>query len=203
MDSLRISITVGQNAFEAEGPAEAVKSLYEDFRDGILAEWASEQVPAPGGGSGEGGGSGGGGGGGGGGGPSIRMTSSLRLFMARTGVTEEELGAVVFTGDGTVEFIREPAAQQMSTGQIEWALLLALRNAIESDRMEVDPEDVRSKCQDTGHYDSGNFASIFKRSTNAALFKGPMVPQGDPQGLTTEGSDELGRVVKRLAAQQA
>ena len=85
---------------------------------------------------------------------------------------------------------------------MQWALLLALKNCILSNDLSVDPEDVRSVCQDKGFYDTANFGTNFKRATYAKLFKGPMERQGDPQGLTPEGQTELARVIQQLAKVQ-
>lgn len=134
----------------------------------------------------------------------IPMTAQLRVFMRRATVTNEELDKVLMydaTDDGQVHFIREPHDIAVTAGQMEWALLLALKNAILKDSLTVDPEDVRSMCQDKGFYDSGNFAATFKRANNAKLFKGSMVNQGEAQQLTNDGQDALGKLVKRLASE--
>lgn len=133
-------------------------------------------------------------------GNAIPMPSQVKVFMGRTGVTHDELATVVMYENEQVHFIREPRHTKVATGQIEWALLLAMKNAIESNKFEVDAESVRSVCQDRGYYDKGNFATSFKTKKNAALFKSPPEPQGDPQPLSPEGQEELGRLVKRLAS---
>lgn len=130
----------------------------------------------------------------------IPLQAQVRVFLAKTGVTEEHLAAVMMMDGDQVHFIREPSPTSVAAGQVEWALLLALKNGVESNKFEADPEAVRSICQDKGFYDRPNFSSNFKKSKNAAYFKGAMEPQGDAQGLTSEGIEALGAVVKSLAA---
>jgi len=135
-------------------------------------------------------------------GSKITLTTQLRLLMRRTTLNEEEIGSVIMQGDdGDVHFVREPHNVPLAQGQIEWALLLALKNAIKNDSMTVDPEDVRSVCQEKGFYDRANFASIFKRPNYSKYFKEALVPQGQAQPLTADGQDALGKLVKRLAIQ--
>jgi hypothetical protein len=139
--------------------------------------------------------------GGGGGGNAIPMKAQVRVVMRRGNVTQEELESILFYEGEEVHFVREPHNVPNAQGQIEWALLLALKNAIENDSLSADPEAVRSVCQAKGFYDRANFAAIFKRSNNTGLFKEPLEPQGTPQPLTIEGQDALARLIKRLAIQ--
>lgn len=130
----------------------------------------------------------------------IPMTAQLRVLMGKTHVTEEELGKLILVTEGEVHFMKEPQAKTVRQGQIEWSLLLALKNAILKNSLTADPEEVRSKCQDAGFYDAGNFAANFKAEKAAKLFKGTVVPQGQPVALSPDGQDELGRLIKRLAS---
>jgi hypothetical protein len=128
----------------------------------------------------------------------LPIPTQLRIFMTRTGIAEDHLGAILMVAEGEVHFIREPRPKKISKGQKDWALLLALRNCILGKTLSVDPEDVRSICQDKGYYDRANFAAVFKRPKVAALFKGPMEAQGKAQQLTKEGEDELAKVILSL-----
>lgn len=123
--------------------------------------------------------------------------------MRRTGVTVEEIDRVVLCENEQVHFIKEPHNVPIAHGQIEWALLIALKNGILKDSMITDPEDVRSVCQEKGYYDTKNFSSNFKRGGNPKLFKNLLAAQGDAQPLTVEGQDALGKLIKRLAAEVA
>ena len=129
----------------------------------------------------------------------IPTPAQVRVFMQKTGVTLQQLGAVVTVADGEVHFLREPAPGKIAQGQVQWALLLALKNGIASNSFSVDPEAVRSICQEKGFYDKANFAKNFKWESTAKLFKKPLEPQGQPQGLTSDGLDALGTLVKSLA----
>jgi hypothetical protein len=125
--------------------------------------------------------------------------AQVRVFMQKTGVTQQQLSAVVTIADGEVHFLREPAPAKIAQGQIQWSLLLALKSGLMSNSFVVDPEAVRSICQDKGFYDKTNFAQNFKQSSTAKLFKKPLKAQGEPQGLSTAGIEALGVLVKSLA----
>jgi hypothetical protein len=131
----------------------------------------------------------------------IPITTALRLLMKKTGVTKEQLEGVLLFDGGQVHFVKEPHDTGITTGQMEWALLLALKNAIENNQLSSDPEQVRSVCQEKGFYDRKNFAMIFKADRYAKLFKAALVPQGAPEPLSLAGQDALGELIKRLAGE--
>jgi len=131
----------------------------------------------------------------------IPVKAQLRVFMQRTNVTLDELQRILLVDGEDVHFIREPAHGTVAKGQMEWALLLALRHAITDNEFSTDPEDVRSISQEKGFYDKANFAAIFKRQPYAAYFRQPLQPQGTRQTLTNEGQTALGELVKALARQ--
>lgn len=130
---------------------------------------------------------------------SVPIKSQLRLLLRKTGLTEDELNKVVLVEDGEVHFVQVPHPTKIREGQLEWSLLLALKNAILKNAMEADPEEIRSKCIDAGFYDKANFAGTFKSPKFKGLFKEVLVSQGKPVALTPEGQDALGELVKRLA----
>lgn len=120
--------------------------------------------------------------------------------MQKTGLTQEDLSAVLMYEDQSVLFVHEPKTTKVARGQVEWALLLALKNGIESNVLSADPEKIRSVCQEKGFYDKANFIKNFKGTTTAGYFTGAMEAQGEAQKLTTEGMKELAKVVKDLSA---
>lgn len=131
-------------------------------------------------------------------GEKIPVTTQIRLFMSKTGVTEADLSSILLYADDEIHFLWKPKPAVIAQGQIEWALLLALKKAILSNEISVDPEDVRKICQEEGFYDPANFASNFKKPKTAALFKGPF-KKGVSQSLTDEGLNTLAKLVKLLA----
>ena len=131
----------------------------------------------------------------------IPITTQLRVLMKRTGVTKDEIEKLLLYDDGQVHFIKEPHPKGITTGQMEWALLLALKNAILNDSLSTDPEDVRSVCQEKGNYDKTNFAGVFKTDRNAKLFRKALVKQGPAEPLSSDGQDALGELIKRLASE--
>lgn len=134
---------------------------------------------------------------------SIPTPSQIKILMQKTGMTAEELSKVVMYDDNAVHFIQEPQGNRIARGQVEWALLLALKKGIEKNVLEVDPEEVRSICQDKGFYDAANFATNFKAPVTAKLFQGEMKKQGTAQKLSNEGLTELGKIAKEFAARPA
>ena len=132
---------------------------------------------------------------------SVPTPSQIKVFMQKTGVTAADLAKVVMYDDNTVHFIKEPVGNKIARGQVEWAvLLLALKKGIEKNVLEVDPEEVRSICQDKGFYDAANFSTNFKGGVTAKLFQGEMKKQGAAQKLSNDGLAELGKIVKEFAA---
>lgn len=130
----------------------------------------------------------------------IPIPAQLRVFMQRTGVTEDQLKQLILYADGDVHFIKEPTAKKVSKGQMSWALLLALKNCILNNSMSVDSETIRSVCQEKGFYDKANFAAYLKKPNYKKLFKGSLEPQGDAQALTNEGQKELAALIQQLTS---
>jgi hypothetical protein len=131
----------------------------------------------------------------------IPTPAPIKVFMQRTGVTEDDLKAILLYENGEIHFIKEPSHKKIAQGQIDWSLLLALKRGIVLNELSVDPEDVRSICIEKGFYDPANFASIFKRPKYAALFKNYLVPHGELQPLTNDGQVELGKLIKNLGGE--
>lgn len=127
------------------------------------------------------------------------IPAKVKVFSRKYGIPVELLGEVVMMEDGELYFVKEPKGVSIAAGQIQWALLLALRSALLGGEFEVDPEDVRSICKAKGFYDRANFATYFKRKKTATLFKGRLEPQGEPQKLSDEGMDDLAVLIKTLA----
>jgi hypothetical protein len=135
-------------------------------------------------------------------GPStIPMNSQLRLLTLKAAVSVEELNKVVFVENGEVNFIQEPHPKKIRDGQLEWSLLLALKNAILKNVFEADAEEIRSKCIDAGYYDRNNFAGNLKSPKFKAYFKGTLKAQGKAVALSPEGQVALGALIKRLAGE--
>lgn len=136
-------------------------------------------------------------------GKAIPTPAKVRVFMQRTGVSDEDLQALFLYEDNELHFVKEPAASAVAVGQIEWSLLISLKNGILNNNMSCDAEAVRSICQEKGYYDKKNFTAIFKRPANAKLFNSPLEAQGDAQPLSSEGQSALGKLVKALVGSDA
>ena len=133
----------------------------------------------------------------------VPTPSQIKVFMQKTGTTATDLAKVVIYEDKTVHFIHEPVGNKIARGQVEWALMLALKRGVEKNVLEADPEEVRSICQEKGFYDATNFSANFKGPATAKLFQGEMKKQGAAQKLSNDGLIELGKIVKEFAGRPA
>lgn len=128
----------------------------------------------------------------------LTFPAALKAFMRRNSVSQEEIEAIVMVGDGEFHFIKQPKHQNVSKGQNEWALLLALKNGILNGSLTVDAEAVRSMVQEQGFYDKANFAKNFKSPKYASLYKESLEAQGTAVALSSEGEDQLATLIKSL-----
>lgn len=129
----------------------------------------------------------------------IALPSHVKAFMRRKDVSQEQIEALVMIEDDEFHFIKEPEHGQAAKGQMDWALLIALKNGIQNNTLKADPEEIRSMVQEKGFYDSPNFAKNFKKEKNAALFKGPLERQGVAQALSLDGETALAELIKELS----
>lgn len=125
------------------------------------------------------------------------MTALLTAFVKKIGLSQEQFGRVLGYVHGNVVIYREPAGAKNAQSQIEWALLLALKNAITQGNFIVDGEEVRLVCQEKGIFDRRNFYPNFRK--HADYFRSPPEAGGRPQPLSSRGIAALGHLVKRLA----
>ena len=127
------------------------------------------------------------------------IKGQMRVFMQRTGISETTLAKVVSYVEDQVHFLHEPKPTNLATGQIEWALLSALENAIKSNTFIVDGATVRTLCDEKGFLDSKNYWAIFGR--NDALFTKPITASDSKQTLSNDGQAELAKLIESLAKQ--
>lgn len=128
----------------------------------------------------------------------IAVPSHVKAFMRRKSVSQDQIEALVMLEEDEFHFIKEPEHGQAAKGQMDWALLIALKNGIQNNTLKADPEEIRSIVQEKGFYDSANFAGNFKKQKNAALFRGPLERQGEAQALSTDGETALATLIKEL-----
>jgi len=125
------------------------------------------------------------------------MTSLLHAFINKIGLASEQFNRVVGYMHGNVIFYREPDTAKAAQAQIDWALLLALKNAITRGSFLVDPEEVRLACQEKGVFERRTFYTNFRK--HAVYFRSPPEPAGKPQPLSNKGIAALGDLVRQLA----
>jgi hypothetical protein len=125
------------------------------------------------------------------------VTALLGAFIKKIGLTNDQFHRVVGYLHGDVVFYREPDTTKSAQAQLEWALLLALKNAVVKGSFIVDAEEVRQMCQQKGVFDRRNFYTNFRRQ--ADHFRSPPEPAGKPQPLSSKGIAALGALVSELA----
>jgi hypothetical protein len=104
-------------------------------------------------------------------GSSVPMNSQLHLLLKKTGLTEEELNKVVMVENGEVHFVQEPHPGKIREGQLEWSLLMSLKNTILKNAMEADPEEIRSNSRATSNLRSLRPHSRKRLSVRASLWR--------------------------------
>lgn len=133
--------------------------------------------------------------------PKLNFPSYIQAFMRRTNIAEEQIGLLVMIDEeNDLHFIKEPTHKQISRGQNEWALLLALKNGILHNSLKADPEDVRSLVQDKGYYDTANFSANFKHAKYSKYFKNHLKPQGQAESLSKDGENALAELIISLTS---
>lgn len=127
------------------------------------------------------------------------MSALVSAFVRKIGLTNEQFWQVVGYVHGNVIFLREPSGESGAQAQIQWALLVGLRNAINKGSFLVDPEEVRIVCQEKGVFDRRTFYTTFRR--HGELFRTAPEPGCKPQPLSSKGIAALGDLVRDLAGQ--
>jgi len=135
-------------------------------------------------------------------GDNIPNSPALKAFMRKTSTTRSQIARVLVYDKGDVHFISEPTTEILAEEAAQWALLLALQNVISGQNdFEVDPEGLRSICQEKSCYDKSNFWRNFAGQKYSAWFKGSLESQGSAKKLSDKGKIELGRLIVTLAGE--
>lgn len=128
---------------------------------------------------------------------SAPLTPLLAAFIKKISLTNEQFAQIIGYLHGQLTFFKEPAATKSARAQIDWTLLLALKNVILQGGFLVDAEEVRLTCQEKGIFDRRNFYANFRR--HAEYFRSAPEPGGKPQPLSAKGITALGLLVRQLA----
>ncbi|MDD2646821.1 MAG: hypothetical protein PHV78_02500 [Patescibacteria group bacterium] len=114
------------------------------------------------------------------------------------GVTLSEINNIFYKENGELKPVFDDLkSSKMSESQIKLALLEALKNAIQTGDFKFDTFYIRQQCDAYKCFDSANFASNFKKQNK--LFN-EVYRNGIAMSLTTEGKNELIKVIKELAS---
>jgi hypothetical protein len=129
---------------------------------------------------------------------SLPLRGQMVVFMQRTKLESAQLSSVVSYVDGEVHFLREPSPTTTAKGQMQWALLYALKNAIENNSFSLDASEFTEILDDKGFYDRKNYWAIFERNGGAVFQKAPSKDQ-PKQTLSVDGQNQLAELVRALA----
>ena len=132
-------------------------------------------------------------------GESLTLNPVIRRLLKNNNIDEDMLSQVISYDGNEVKFLVDPEPTSKTQGQLEWSLLLALKNGFEKSSFETDPEDVRSICQEKDLYDKTNFASIFKTSNFSDYYSGNLRAQGSHQILNSDGRVALAKLIEKLS----
>jgi len=137
---------------------------------------------------------------------STNMPPNAELVMRQLRITEGQLSKILVMDGDEVHFAPEPNNEKKATRVVQWALLLALKNALTSDKKEfrVDPEALRKVCQEKDCFDGKNFWGTLKSKSNAPLFGGgPLKSQGESRVLAPKGKDALADLIRQMAGDES
>jgi len=133
-------------------------------------------------------------------GDKIPISTAMKVFMKKTEITRQQLAEILVFENGEAHFVKEPSPRTIAEGAVQWALLLALRNVIAGqNEFQVDPEELRSMCQEKSCYDRNNFWKTFAGKKYSDWFSGSLESQGSARKLSERGKIELGRMIAMLA----
>ena len=128
----------------------------------------------------------------------VPVRGQVLVFMRKTGLTAEQLNSVVSYVDGEVHFLREPQPSTVAKGQMQWALLYALKTAIEQNSFLVDAEAFAGFVTAKGFHTGNNYYAVFGR--NSSGFVRPPSREQPRQNLNGEGLEQLAELVRSLAS---
>ena len=108
-----------------------------------------------------------------------------------------DVWAQVFHYDGSSYFIivRDLGAQPTSKKQVKLALLLGIKNLLETGEPRFGKNNLKELCERYGAFDSPNFAANMKKQKHLFLLK-----DGDAWVLTRPGEQEAAKVTKELGS---
>ncbi len=118
----------------------------------------------------------------------------VRAFLSQYSLDEAKLWKLFFVDNSEVRPIYHLKATKKATAQIQYALLMALENALTTGQFQVEIEALRTRCTEQKSYDSVNFMTILKN--NQKMFKS--VEKEQPLVLSPEGKSELADLIEEL-----
>lgn len=127
-----------------------------------------------------------------------RFSGPMLAFMRHTQITSDDIFSILLIDDGEVHFTSVPKTKKKTQGVADWALLLALTNALlhEKGELRVDPEKLRTVCKEKGYYNR-NFSDTLKKNVSP-LFGGELEPKGGARKLSHKGEEMLGELIRKL-----
>ena len=99
----------------------------------------------------------------------------------------------VADGGAQAQVRRNPPSGTKANQQIDWSLLLALRNLVQEGKLVFRPAEVRQTCIDKGCFDQSNWSAIYSRNKDLLV--------GDPSSdieirLSPTGRERLANLIR-------
>jgi hypothetical protein len=133
--------------------------------------------------------------------PSLPITAKpfvlpidVKAFLSQYTLDEAILWKLFLVEGKEIRPIYHLKTTKKATVQIQYALLMALENALTTGEFKVEIEALRTRCTEQKSYDSVNFMTILKNNQNN--FKS--VNKDEPLVLSPEGKSGLADVIEEL-----
>lgn len=131
--------------------------------------------------------------------PDKKLPANVMAFMARNGVTKEQLEKLFMLDHQPLLPIYKMPTGNISKSQLSKVLMILLENGLLNNSLAAQYAELREAVKDDGLHD-GNFNKVLKR--NHALFRGAISENSIDEDGTVElsgaGMEKLAEVVKEL-----
>lgn len=126
----------------------------------------------------------------------------IQRFFSSNGISISDINDLYYKEDGKLMPLYESlGSTKMSECQIRLELLTAFENSFSSTNgdMSFNGEEVRQRCQAMKCYDTTNFSTILKKSSNLLDNFNDKYDKSTDYILSIEGKKELAKIILELA----
>lgn len=125
----------------------------------------------------------------------------IQRFFSSNGISISDINYLYYKEDGKLMPLYESlGSTKMSECQIRLELLTAFENSFSNVNgdMSFNGEEVRQRCQTMKCYDTGNFSTILKKSSNLLDNFNDKYDKSTEYILSSEGKKELAKIILEL-----